>query len=99
LLALEGLSEYFGYTPMPHYTMCYEFLKPLPDRHDYGFNMEHLNSMTASMSTLNAILDYNPKAKIGSIVHHIGHSWIPLRSYDKGYRPFEWQTAPLIETI
>ncbi len=99
LLALNGLFEYFGYIPMPHYTMCYEFLTPLSDRHDYGFNMEHMNSMTASLDTSQAISNYNPNAKIGSIVHHMGHSWIPLRSYGIGYRPFEWQTAPLIDTI
>ena len=99
LVALNGLSDYFGYIPMPHYTMCYEFLKPFSDRHDYGFSMEHLNSMTVSFDTSRAIKNYNPKARIGSTVHHMGHSWIPLRSYGTGYRPFEWQTAPSIETI
>ena len=36
---------------------------------------------------------------MGIIVHHMAHSWVPLRSYGEGYRPFEWQVAPLIETI
>ncbi len=97
--SLEGLANFFGYVPMPHYTMCYEFLEPISDRHDYGFSMEHLNSMTASFSVERAITEYDPKARIGGIIHHMGHSWIPLRSYGVGYRPFEWQTAPLIETI
>ncbi|MEN2281319.1 hypothetical protein AAGF08_04210 [Algoriphagus sp. SE2] len=99
LLSLNGLANYFGYIPMPHYTMCYEFLKPISRLHDYGFSMEHLNSMTASMDTSKAILAYQENANIGTIVHHIGHSWLPLRSYGTGYRPFEWQTAPIIETI
>lgn len=99
LLALNGLSEYFGYIPMPHYTLCYEFLIPYSPRHDYGFSMEHLNSMTASFDTSRAIKNYEANPRIGSTVHHIGHSWIPLRSYGTGYRPFEWQTAPMIETI
>jgi len=99
LIALNGLSDYFGYIPMPHYTMFYEFLKPFSDRHDYGFYMEHLNSMSASNDLSNPILDYDAQARLGGIVHHMGHSWLPLRSYGEGYRPFEWQVAPLIETI
>jgi len=99
LLALNGLADYFGYIPMPHYSMCYEFIKPISDEHNYGFSMEHLNSMTASLSISSAIVAYKQNAKIGGIVHHMGHSWIPLRSYGTGYHPFEWQTAPTIETI
>ena len=98
-LSLSGLADFFGYIPMAHYTMCYEFLEPVSERHNYGFSMEHLNSMTASFNIERAITAYDPKARLGGIVHHMGHSWIPLRSYGVGYRPFEWQTAPLIETI
>ena len=99
LIALNGLKMYYGFIPMPHYTLCYEFLTPISPRHDYGFSMEHLNSMTASFDAKRAILAYEEHPNIGSMIHHIGHSWIPLRSYGVGYRPFEWQTAPLIETI
>ena len=99
LLSLQGLSNYFGYIPMPHYTLCYEFIKPLSDEHSYGFSMEHMNSMTASLDLSRAITTYNPNAKINGIVHHMGHSWIPLRSYGTGYRPFDWGSAPIIETI
>ena len=99
MIALKGLQDYFGYIPMPHYTMCYEFLIPISPRHDYGFNMEHMNSMTSTGDTTSAINEYDPHPRLGTIVHHIGHSWIPLRSYGAGYRPFQWQTAPMIETI
>lgn len=99
LLSLQGLSDYFGYLPMPHYTICYEFLKPYSEEHSYGFYMEHLNSMTASTTIPYAITEYEPKANIFGIIHHMGHSWIPLRSYGKGYRPFDWGSAPIIETI
>jgi predicted metalloprotease with PDZ domain len=98
-ISLESLADYFGYVPMPHYTLCFEFLKPFSPDHGYGFSMEHLNSMTASFDTSRAIKRYDPDPPIGSMVHHIGHSWIPLRSYGTGYRPFEWGTAPIIETI
>ena len=99
LLSLQGLSNYFDYVPMPHYTLSYEFLKPYSDEHSYGFSMEHLNSMTASLSISSAITKHEPEANIFGIVHHMGHSWIPLRSYGKGYRPFDWGSAPIIETI
>ncbi|UZR93484.1 hypothetical protein [Chondrinema litorale] len=96
LLSLQKLADYFGYIPMPHYTLVYEFLKPISERHDYGFNMEHLNSMTAHRDISQ---EYNPNRDLGTIIHHIGHSWIPLRSWGEGYRPFTWQVAPLVETI
>lgn len=99
LLALQGLAGYFGYIPMPHYTLLYEFLNPISERHDYGFSMEHLNSMTSSNNTSSPIVNGNPDTRLGSIIHHIGHCWVPLRSYGEGYRPFSWQVAPLIETI
>lgn len=99
LLSLNGLSDYFGYIPMPHYTLCYEFLEPYSSEHSYGFSMEHMNSMTASLTTKSAINAYEADANIFGIIHHMGHSWIPLRSYGKGYRPFDWESAPIIETI
>jgi predicted metalloprotease with PDZ domain len=99
LLSLQGLSNYFDYVPMPHYTLSYEFLKPYSEEHSYGFSMEHLNSMTASLSISSAITKHEPEANIFGIVHHMGHSWVPLRSYGKGYRPFDWGSAPIIETI
>ncbi|NVK85965.1 MAG: hypothetical protein HWE21_16680 [Cytophagia bacterium] len=96
LSSLQKLADYFGYVPMPHYTLVYEFLKPISARHDYGFNMEHLNSMTAHRDITQ---EYTPNRDLGSIIHHMGHSWVPLRSWGEGYRPFAWQVAPLIETI
>jgi predicted metalloprotease with PDZ domain len=99
LISLDGLAEYFGYVPMPHYTMVLEYLVPLTPKHQYGFWMEHLNSMTGSSDAANAIQAFEEEPRIGGIVHHMAHSWVPLRSYGEGYRPFEWQVAPLIETI
>ncbi|WP_367392595.1 hypothetical protein [Lewinella sp. LCG006] len=96
LLALQQLADYFEYIPMPHYTLVYEFLNPISERHDYGFNMEHLNSMTAHRDISK---EYDTNRDLGSIIHHIGHSWVPLRSWGEGYHPFAWQVAPLIETI
>jgi predicted metalloprotease with PDZ domain len=99
LMSLNGLADYFGYVPMPHYTMVIEYIIPPTPQHKYGFSMEHLNSMTGSSDAANAIQAYEEKPRIGGIVHHMAHAWIPLRSYGEGYKPFEWQVAPLIETI
>ena len=99
VIALNGLNDYFGFTPMPFYTLCYEFLEPRSPAHVYRFSMEHLNSMTASLDIARAVVGYQDNPRLRGIVHHMGHSWIPLRSYGEGYRPFEWETAPLIDTI
>jgi len=99
LRSLQGLSDYYGYIPMPHYTLFYEFLVPVSERHSYNFLMEHMNSMSATRDTSGTGEPNYYKNNLGGIVHHMGHSWIPLRTYGKGYRPFEWQTAPMIETI
>ncbi|MDN5214036.1 hypothetical protein QQ020_18310 [Fulvivirgaceae bacterium BMA12] len=99
LLALEGVQKYFGFVPMPHYVMCYEYLIPKSSNHLYNFSMEHLNSMTSSLDTSRAIISYEENPRLGGAIHHMGHSWIPLRCYGEGYRPFDWETAPLIETI
>jgi len=99
LLSLNGLAQYFGYVPMPHYTVVLEYLVPPTPEHSYGFWMEHLNSMTGANDAAHAIRAYEEHPRIGSIVHHMAHSWVPLRCYGEGYRPFQWQVAPLIETI
>jgi len=99
LMSLDGLADYFGYVPMPHYTMVLEYIVPPTPQHKYGFWMEHLNSMTGSSDAANAVQGFEEKPRIGGIVHHMAHSWVPLRSYGEGYRPFEWQVAPLIDTI
>ena len=99
LLALNGLAQYFGYVPMPHYTVVLEYLVPPTSEHSYGFWMEHMNSMTGANDAAHAIRAYEEHPRIGSIVHHMAHSWVPLRCYGEGYRPFQWQVAPLIETI
>jgi len=99
LLALNGLAKYFGYVPMPHYTIVLEYLVPPTPAHHYGFWMEHLNSMTGANAASNAIKGYEEDPEIGGMVHHMAHSWVPLRCYGEGYRPFEWQVAPLIDTV
>jgi predicted metalloprotease with PDZ domain len=98
--SLALLDDYFGFTPMPHYTMVYEYLNPRTPQHTYNFSIEHLNSMTATFDLSVAPKEYDPQSRyLRSLIHHMGHSWVPLRCYGGGYRPFSWQVAPLIETI
>jgi len=97
--ALNRLQEYFGFVPMPHYTLCYEFTQPISERHDYGFSIEHLNSMTASLDVSQIDGADSNMRKFRSMIHHMGHAWIPLRAYGQGYSPFAWQPAPLQDTI
>ena len=99
LMSLDGLAHYFGNVPMPHYTVVLEYVVPPTPEHKYGFWMEHLNSMTGANDAASAVRGYEENPRIGGMVHHMAHSWVPLRSYGEGYRPFEWQVAPLIETI
>lgn len=99
LISLNGLADYFGHVPMPHYTVVLEYIIPPTPEHRYGFWMEHLNSMTGTSDAAHAVTGFEENPRLGGIVHHMGHAWVPLRSYGEGYRPFEWQIAPLVDTI
>jgi predicted metalloprotease with PDZ domain len=34
-----------------------------------------------------------------NIAHHIAHAWIPKRACGENYFPFQWELAPMIDTI
>ncbi|MBK7871670.1 MAG: hypothetical protein IPJ74_13835 [Saprospiraceae bacterium] len=101
--SIRLLKDYFGTIPFQHYTIHQEYLKPLDEQHEYGFSMEHLNSATVFADVSTAITaplnEAQFKRRLFGLVHHIGHAWIPLRCYGKGYRPFAWEFAPIIEYI
>ncbi len=105
-LAAEALSrttEYFGEAPFAHYTALQELLDPLSERHRYGFSMEHLDSATfylAKEAGLTAGSSESDRARVlYNFAHHFAHAWIPKRSYGKGYYPFTWELAPVLDTI
>ncbi|HYL69404.1 MAG TPA: hypothetical protein VEX69_09570, partial [Candidatus Limnocylindria bacterium] len=80
-----------------------ELLRPISDRHEYGFSMEHLESGTFYFDTKQAISS-QPDARLRearrfNYAHHMAHSWIPKHAYGAGYLPFEWEMAPIIDTI
>ncbi len=101
--ALDKVIVYFGKAPFSHYTVQLELLRPISERHEYGFSMEHLESGTFYFGIDRAI---SPKSDAHArdtqrfnYAHHMAHSWIPKHAYGSGYLPFEWEAAPLIETI
>jgi predicted metalloprotease with PDZ domain len=101
--ALGQVAAYFGAAAFAHYTVLLELLRPVSERHAYNFSMEHLDSGTFYLSTDRAITAQST-AKQREIqrfnyAHHMAHSWIPKRAYGTGYLPFQWEAAPVIDTI
>jgi predicted metalloprotease with PDZ domain len=101
--ALSRTLSYFGEAPYAHYTVLQELLEPLSERHRYGFSMEHLDSATfylAKDAGLTASSTASDRARVlYNFAHHFAHAWIPKRSYGKGYYPFTWELAPVLDTI
>jgi len=101
--ALDKMIAYFGKVPFSHYTVQLELLRPISERHEYGFSMEHLESGTFYFGIDRAITSKSDSAARESerfnYAHHMAHSWVPKRAYGPGYLPFEWEMAPLIDTI
>jgi predicted metalloprotease with PDZ domain len=101
--ALDKVIAYFQNPQFSHYTVQLELLRPVSDRHEYGFSMEHLESGTFYFETKDAITSQSDPRLRESLrlnyAHHMAHSWIPKHAYGVGYLPFEWEMAPIIDTI
>jgi predicted metalloprotease with PDZ domain len=101
--AMAQVIRYFGNVPFPHYTIHQELLRPISERHSYGFSMEHLDSATFYLSDDRGITSRSQEQQISrthyNFAHHFAHAWIPKRSYSKGYFPFTWELAPVLDTI
>lgn len=101
--AFEALVRYFGAAPFSHFTLLFQYLKPLSPQHTYGFSMEHMQSATigalASAAPTAKSTDRERSAFRYNLAHHIAHAWIPKRCAGEGYFPFRWELAPLIDTI
>lgn len=100
--ALDRVQEYFGDTPFSTYTALVEILQP-KEGHTYNFSQEHDTSGTFSLSIDNATTANSPARRQNSALfnyaHHMAHSWVPKRVWGIGYRPFNWELTPVIETI
>jgi predicted metalloprotease with PDZ domain len=101
--ALDKVFAYFGKAPFAHYTVVLELLRPLSDRHQYNFSIEHLDSGTFYFDTGRALAanasERERETHRFNYAHHIAHSWIPKHAYGTGYLPFTWEMAPIIDTI
>jgi predicted metalloprotease with PDZ domain len=101
--ALDKVAAYFGKAPFTNYTVVLELLKPISERHEYNFSMEHLNSGTFYLGVDRALTAKSSEAEREShrfnYAHHMAHSWIPKRAYGEGYLPFRWEMAPVSDTI
>ena len=101
--ALQRVAAYFGSVPFSHYTVHQELLAPLSPQHEYGMSMEHLGSSTyylAATTGLTAASTPDDDARVlFNFAHHISHAWVPKRSYGHGYFPFQWELAPVLDSI
>lgn len=101
--AMAAVLDYFGEAPFSHYTVHQELLRPLSEGHTYGFSMEHLDSATFYLSDDRGLTSSSPPRELArtryNFAHHFAHAWIPKRAYSKGYFPFTWELAPVLDTI
>ena len=101
--ALQRVAAYFGSVPFAHYTVHQELLTPLSPQHEYGMSMEHLGSSTyylAATTGLTAASTADDDARVlYNFAHHIAHAWVPKRAYGHGYFPFQWELAPVLDSI
>ena len=100
--ALDRVQEYFGDTPFPAYTVLLELLRPR-EGHEYNFSQEHDTSGTFCLSVDRATnahsADSHNYSALFNYAHHMAHSWVPKHVWGVGYRPFNWELPPVIETI
>lgn len=101
--AFTRVVDYFGTVPFAHYTLHQELLTPISPAHEYGMSMEHLGSSTyylAASAGLTAASTAADDARVlYNFAHHIAHAWVPKRAYGHGYFPFQWELAPVLDSI
>jgi predicted metalloprotease with PDZ domain len=101
--AFQRVAAYFGTVPFAHYTVHQELLQPISPRHEYGMSMEHLDSSTyylAAASGLGPASTAADEARVlYNFAHHMAHAWVPKRAAGEGYFPFQWELAPVLDSI
>ena len=100
---MAAVIDYFGSAPFSHFTVVQELLRPISARHNYNYSMEHLLSATFYLSEDRGVTALTEPFEIErtrfNYAHHFAHAWIPKRLSGAGYRPFNWELAPVIDTI
>lgn len=101
--AFQRVAAYFGTVPFSHYTVHQELLTPVSPQHEYGMSMEHLGSSTyylLASTGLTAQSTADDDARVlYNFGHHMAHAWVPKRAYGYGYFPFQWELAPVLDSI
>lgn len=101
--AFRRVADYFGTVPFSHYTVHQELLAPVSPQHEYGMSMEHLGSSTyylLASTGLTAASTADDEARVlYNFAHHMAHAWVPKRTYGHGYFPFQWELAPVLDSI
>ena len=101
--AFARVADYFGTVPFAHYTIHQELLTPLSPAHEYGMSMEHLGSSTYYLAASAGLTAQSSPADDSRVLynfaHHIAHAWVPKRAYGHGYFPFQWELAPVLDSI
>lgn len=101
--SMAVLKDYFGELPFPCYTVLIRHAVPRPDDDPGNFGMEHLQSSTFFVDTSRLRTGKLPEKelwlRIPTYLHHMAHSFIPLRCYGDGYRPYVLEIPPIINNI
>lgn len=100
--SMDILNDYFGEIPFTKYTIFLRHAIPLAGS-SAPFGMEHLQSSTFFGDT-SAIRKKNmtPSDRIKTFptfLHHMGHSYIPLRCYGDAYLPYATEIPRIINNI
>lgn len=103
IMSLEILHDYFGELPFKQYSILLRKALPLEPGSVPPFGMEHLQSSTFFGDTSDFRSNPLSKAEViatmPAYLHHIGHSFIPLRCYGDAYRPYVKEIPPVINNI
>jgi predicted metalloprotease with PDZ domain len=103
VMSMEMLNNYFGEIPFKEYSILLRKALPLSGVGSMPFGMEHLQSSTFFGDTAglrrNAMNEEEIIEGLDSYLHHMGHAFIPLRSYGDAYRPFVKELPPIINNI
>jgi predicted metalloprotease with PDZ domain len=101
--AFERVAAYFATVPFAHYTIHQELLTPVSPQHEYGMSMEHLDSSTYYLAASTGLTPSSTPADDARVLynfaHHISHAWVPKRAAGQGYFPFQWELAPVLDSI
>lgn len=103
IMSLEILHDYFGELPFKQYSILLRKALPLEPGSVPPFGMEHLQSSTFFGDTSdfrsNPLSKAELVATMPAYLHHMGHSFIPLRCYGDAYRPYVKEIPPVINNI